>query len=646
MDYKSTLNLPQTDFPIRANLKQVEEECLNKWDKEDTYHEMGKKAESGEQKAEHRYILHDGPPYPNGDIHLGHALNKVLKDIIVKYKSMSGYFAPYVPGWDCHGLPIETQLIKEIGDKRRDMSITEFRHRCRDYALKYVELQKKEFIRLGVFGEWDKPYLTINHEYEDGIIRLFGVLAEKGYIYRGLKPIHWCPHCETALAEAEIEYEDEKSPSIYVKFKVSRDQGSKGSRDWMPRTLDASMPVFFVIWTTTPWTLPANVAIAAHPEYEYVFVNVQCPMSNDKCRNEIYIIAEGLLEDFVKKIGIADYQVVGKTKGKFLEGMVGRHPFIERDSMLVLDEYVTLEQGTGLVHIAPGHGEEDYKVGLKYKLPIVMPVDEKGHFDQTVPEFIRGKYYDASNKIITEKMKEDGSLLKLEFMKHPYPHCWRCKKPVIFRATEQWFVAVDHKNMRQEALKAIGDTKWYPAWGENRIRGMVETRPDWCISRQRSWGVPIPVFYCKKCKKPQMTGEFNQAIRAMVRQEGTNAWFEKSAAEILPKGTKCPDCGYTYGTAKAHCMQCGTRCDWIELPQVARIHTFTVCNYGSEEFLKETPYVLVLVEWDKVDTLFLGRLVGVDPKEMSLDWVGKKIKAQFKRNAKMRPTDVYFVPAE
>src|SRR3989339_664382 len=542
MEYKQTLNLPKTDFPIRAKSAEIEQEMTAFWAENNVYHLMGKIAEERKSgKAESSYILHDGPPYPNGDIHLGHALNKTLKDIIVKYKSMQGFYAPYVPGWDCHGLPIETQLLKEIGDKRKEMGITEFREMCKEYALKYVDLQRTEFKRLGIFGEWEKPYLTINHEYEAKIIELFGVLAEKGYIYRGLKPIHWCPQCETALAEAEIEYEDEKSPSIFVKFPMSNFQCRMKDVIRNPN-LPFDKPWYLVIWTTTPWTLPANVAIAAHPEYEYVFLKSKDQNTKSQ-QGEIFIIAEGLVEDFVKKLGITDYQIVGKTKGKNLEGMVGRHPFLERDSMLVLDEYVTLEQGTGLVHIAPGHGEEDYKVGLNYKLPIVMPVNEQGHFDDTVPEFIRGMFYDASNKIIGEHMQANGSLLKLEFFKHPYPHCWRCKKPVIFRATEQWFVAVDHNNMRQEALKAIGDTKWYPAWGENRIRGMVETRPDWCISRQRSWGVPIPVFYCKKCKKPQMTGEFNQAIRAMVRQEGTNAWFEKSAAEILPKGTKCPDCG-------------------------------------------------------------------------------------------------------
>jgi len=530
VEYKKTLNLPKTDFPIRANLKGVEEEFSAKWESENIYAKIQEKA-----KDKEKYILHDGPPYPNGDIHLGHALNKVLKDIVVKYKSMQGFHAPYVPGWDCHGLPIETQLIKEIGDKRKEMTITEFRQRCKEYALKYVDLQRTEFKLLGVFGQWDRPYLTIDHEYEEKIVELFGVLAEKGYIYRGLKPIHWCPHCETALAEAEIEYGDERSPSIFVKFQTANNKQQTIPNIKNPN-FPKDTPINFVIWTTTPWTLPANVAIAAHPDYEYVFLKVD---------NAIYVVAEGLLESFVNKLGITEHKVLDKTKGKYLEGIKVKHPFIDRESVVVLDKYVTLEQGTGLVHIAPGHGEEDYKVGLNYKLPIVMPVNEKGHFDDTVPDFIKGMYYDKANKVITEHLQNAGALLKLEFMKHPYPHCWRCKKSVIFRATEQWFVSVDHKHMRQEALKAIKHTRWFPAWGENRINGMVETRPDWCISRQRSWGVPIPAFYCDKCGKPQMTGVFNQAIRKLVKEYGTNGWFEKEIKDILPAGTKCPDCGGT-----------------------------------------------------------------------------------------------------
>ncbi|MFA6432125.1 MAG: isoleucine--tRNA ligase [Candidatus Margulisiibacteriota bacterium] len=535
MEYKNTLNLPKTDFPIRANLKTVEEELLAKWENEDIYAKIQAK-----NQGKDKYILHDGPPYPNGDIHLGHALNKILKDIIVKYKAMSGFSSPYIPGWDCHGLPIEIQLLKEIGDKRKEMSITEFRQKCKEYALNFVDLQRKEFKKLGIFAEWENPYLTINHTYEAKTIELFGILAEKDYVYRGLKPIHWCPSCETALAEAELEYQDDRSPSIYVKFEIRNletclpaGRSEINSKIQNPK-LPFELPWFMIIWTTTPWTLPANVAVCANPELEYVFLKVS---------NEIYIVAEGLLDSFIAKLDIKDHTILDKTKGKYLEGILCRHPFIERDVPVVLGDLVTLEQGTGLVHIAPGHGQEDYLVGLKYKLPIVMPVDERGYFDNTVPEFIAGKHYDESNKIITEKLKLDGALLKLEFMKHSYPHCWRCKKPVIFRATEQWFISVDKNDLRREALKAIGDTKWYPAWGENRIRGMVEGRPDWCISRQRSWGIPIPAFYCKSCKEPLVTGVFNKAIRELVQQEGTNGWFTKEAKDILPKGIKCPKCG-------------------------------------------------------------------------------------------------------
>ncbi|MFA4905013.1 MAG: isoleucine--tRNA ligase [Candidatus Margulisiibacteriota bacterium] len=533
MEYKSTLALPRTDFPIRANSAKVEEECLKLWEELDIYHRLLEKVESRKSKIENRYILHDGPPYPNGDIHLGHALNKILKDIVVKYKTQAGFYSPYVPGWDCHGLPIETQLLKEIGDKRKEMSVTEFREKCKEYALKYVDLQRREFKKLGIFGEWDKPYLTIDHSYEEKIVELFGVLAERGYVYRGLKPIHWCPTDQTALAEAELEYEDEKSPSIYVKFQITNPKSQINTNIKNPN-LPTELPWSVVIWTTTPWTLPANVAVAAHPEMEYVFL----------CTGrEVLIVAEGLLEDFKKHVELKEHKILDKTKGKMLEGILLKHPFIEKEVPVILGELVTQEAGTGFVHIAPGHGAEDYQVGLKYKLPIVMPVNERGYFDDTVPDFIKGKHYDESNKLITQRMQENGTLLKLEFFKHSYPHCWRCKKPVIFRATEQWFISVDKNDLREKALKAIARTKWYPGWGENRIRGMVLTRPDWCVSRQRSWGVPVPAFYCIECGKPQTTGIFNKAIRDLIRLEGTNGWFSKEASDILPSGTKCPACG-------------------------------------------------------------------------------------------------------
>ena len=525
MEYKKTLNLPKTDFPIKANPKIFESELLNFWEGQDIYGKMQtKNASCG------KYILHDGPPYANGDIHLGHALNKVLKDIVVKYKSLCGFSSPFVPGWDCHGLPIETQLLKELGSDSR-LDKIEFREKCRDYALKYVDVQRKEFKRLGVFADWEKPYLTLDPHYEEKIVEIFGILAERGYVYRGKKPIHWCPTCRTALAEAEIEYEDDRSPSIYVKFRLKRFT-SKTPQLKMLDDLIQRGNVSVVIWTTTPWTLPSNVAIALHPAFEYVAMKVA---------DDVYIIAEGLVDDFVHRLKIDGHKILTKFKGALLEGSIAAHPFIDREVLIVLDEMVTLEQGTGAVHIAPGHGEEDYKVSKKYDLPMIMPVDEKGYFTAEAGKYA-GLKYDEANKIITEDMKADGSLLLLEFIKHSYPHCWRCKKPVIFRATEQWFISVDHDDLRGKALKAIADTKWYPLWGENRIRGMVQVRPDWCISRQRSWGVPIPVFYCKKCGKPHMTGIFNKAVREIFRKEGSSSWFSRTAEQILPSGTSC-ECG-------------------------------------------------------------------------------------------------------
>jgi len=525
MEYKQTLNLPKTDFPIKVNHVRLEPELLALWEDQNIYNRIKDRNEDKD-----KYVLHDGPPYPNGDIHLGHALNKILKDIVVKYKSMTGYQTPYIPGWDCHGLPIETQMIKELGVSRAKMSVVDFRKKCQEYALKYVDIQRNEFKRLGCLGDWRNPYLTIHGKYESRIVELFGILADKGYVYRGLKPIHWCPNCETALAEAEIEYEDEASHSIYVKFRVKSIESKSPEFKLLSDALSGDS--YFVIWTTTPWTLPANVAIATHPDYEYLAVAVG---------GDIYVVAEGLLENFVRKLRISDYKIVGRFKGSVFEGIICEHPFVEREVIVVLDSYVTLEQGTGLVHIAPGHGEEDYQVGLKYKLPIVMPVDEKGYFTKEAGKYA-GKRYDEANELIIADMKHDGTLLYTESVMHSYPHCWRCKKPVIFRATEQWFISVDHNNLRTEALKAIGDTRWYPAWGENRIRGMVTQRPDWCISRQRSWGVPIPAFYCKKCGKPQFKGEFNKAVVKLFEAKGSDSWFTTDAKDIV-RGLKCKDCG-------------------------------------------------------------------------------------------------------
>jgi len=525
MEYKNTLNLPKTDFPIKANHQKRSPEILAFWSEGDIY-----KRSLAARSKEAKFILHDGPPYPNGDIHLGHALNKILKDIIVKYNAMTGHNTPFKPGWDCHGLPIETQLIKELGIKRKTMSPPEFRAKCREYALKYVNMQKEEFKTLGCLADWDNPYLTINNDYESGIAELFGMLADKDFIFRGLKPIHWCPTDETALAEAELEYEDETSISVYVKFKVNSIETKSPEYKRLQDVLTGNS--YFVIWTTTPWTLPANVAIAAHPENEYAAVVIG---------GDIFVVADALVERFLAKLGIKEHKIAGKFKGKVLEGIICRHPFIERDVPIVLDEYVTLEDGTGLVHIAPGHGEEDYKVGLKYKLPVVMPVDERGYFTKEGGKYAGMKYSEANEQIVSD-MKADGSLMLSEPVRHSYPHCWRCKKPVIFRATEQWFISVDHDDLRANVLAEIGRTKWFPEWGENRIRGMLEQRPDWCISRQRTWGVPIPAFYCKKCGNVEYKGAFNRAVVEVFKKKGSDSWFELDASEYT-RGLKCSKCG-------------------------------------------------------------------------------------------------------
>ncbi len=468
INLKQTLNLPQTDFNIRANLAVKEPEILESW----------KKINFERKDAQKTYVLHDGPPYPNGNIHIGHALNKVLKDIINRFKSMRGFKTKYVPGWDCHGLPIETQVLKELKGEKGE--IAQFRKHCHDFALRFVETQKADFIRLGINAEWDNPYLTLNPEYEAGVISLFGDIAKNGLIYKGSKPIHWCTHCETALAEAEIEFAEHRSPSIYVLFKA------------------ADMNI--LVWTTTPWTLPANVAVAAHPDFTYVKI---------KSAGQVFVVVKELKDSLIEKLGLSDAEVIGEIKGKELAGTVTKHPFLDRESPIVLANYVTKEDGTGFVHIAPGHGQEDHVVGKQYNLPVLMPVDDKGRF--TEGEW-QGQFVFDANKGIGQKMEELGTLKKLEFIKHSYPHCWRCKNPVIFRATEQWFIAMDKpmpdgKTLREHAMQTIKKTAWYPAWGEKRITGMIENRPDWCISRQRLWGIQLPIFTCKSCGKVEMTGK-------------------------------------------------------------------------------------------------------------------------------------------
>ncbi len=516
MKYNETLNLPKTDFPMRAKLPRREPEIMQLWEKEDIYRQVQERTQ-----GRPKFILHDGPPYANGDIHLGHTLNKVLKDMIVKYRSMSGYDAPYVPGWDTHGLPIEQQAIKNLGLDRDRTGIVEFRNQCTAYAFKYVEIQKEQFKRLGVRGDWDNPYVTLAPEFEAVQIGVFGEMAKKGFIYKGLKPVYWCADCQTALAEAEIEYQEKKSPSIFVKFAVKDARG-----------LFQEDNAFVVIWTTTPWTIPANVAIAVHPQFEYLLL--------DTAAGKL-LVAKELSEQVMQQCGIEEYSPLAGFMGTDLERMVCEHPLYDRDSLVILGEHVTLEQGTGCVHTAPGHGLEDYEVGKAYGLPILSPMDDNGRFTDEAGRF-SGLKYDKGNKAVTRALDEAGALLNLSFIKHQYPHCWRCKHPVIFRATEQWFASID--GFREDALREIEKVRWIPAWGKDRIHNMVAERGDWCISRQRTWGVPIPIFYCAKCNKEIITDETISHIQELFRRHGSNIWFAREAGELVPEGLTCPECGH------------------------------------------------------------------------------------------------------
>lgn len=519
-DYGKTLNLPQTEFAMRGNLPKKEPQILKYWEDLDIY-ELVAKANEGKPK----FILHDGPPYANGDIHLGHALNKVLKDIIVKQKSQIGYDAPYVPGWDTHGLPIELKAIKKLGLDHHNVDKVEFRKHCAEYARSFVKIQMEEFKRLGVRADWEHPYLTLMPEFEAEEIGVFGEMAKKGYIYKGVKPVHWCSDCETALAEAEIEYAEKRSPSIYVKFPVTDSKG----------LFDVDDKTFVVIWTTTPWTLPANMAISVHPEFEYQLLQFG---------DEKYVMAKEMVEKVIADADLsADYQVLATFAGKDMEYMVCRHPFMERDSIVILGEHVTLEQGSGCVHTAPGHGNDDFIVGKKYGLEILSPVNDQGVLTEEAGMFA-GMKIDDANKPIVQWLDEHGYLLKLKFIKHQYPHCWRCKQPTMFRATEQWFASID--GFRQEALDAIDKVQFIPSWGHDRIYGMIAERGDWCISRQRTWGVPIPIFYCQECGQEIVNDETIHKIQELVRQYGTDVWFAKDVEELIPEGLTCPKCGGTH----------------------------------------------------------------------------------------------------
>ncbi len=523
MDYKSTLNLPKTAFPMKADLPKKEPLFLKKWQEMDIYRLIAEKSQSRP-----KYILHDGPPYANGDIHIGHALNKTLKDIIIKYKTLRGFSSAYVPGWDCHGLPVEHQLFKELGINKYQITQTEFRKKAHDYALKYVAIQKEQFIRLGVFGDWQKPYLTLTADYEESILVAFNELIKKGYIYRGLKPVNWCFICETALAEAEVEYENHTSPSVYVKFKLE---------DLQPENnifkVNDSRDIYLVVWTTTPWTLIANVAVAVHPDFQYCYI---------KTEKGNLILAKDLLAATLAQTGIEKYELIKEVLGKDLEGLVYTHPFVPRKGCVVLADYVSKEEGTGLVHTAPGHGNEDYLTGLKYKLDMVMPVDTKGNFDATAGEF-QGLNVYAANKPIIEKLEKIGALFFTANIEHAYPHCWRCKSPIIFRATQQWFMRIEHQGLRKKLLDAIDkNIQWIPALGKKRISAMVELRPDWCLSRQRYWGVPIPALICKACKEEFLDSGVIDNFIKFVSKEGTDSWFKREVKDFLPGGLKCPRC--------------------------------------------------------------------------------------------------------
>ncbi len=518
-DYKETLNLPKTQFPMRGNLPKKEPEILKKWQEIDLYGKLLK-----EHQCDEKFILHDGPPYANGHIHIGHALNKILKDIVNKSKSMQGYQIPFVPGWDCHGLPIERAVFKKIKKRKDEVDPLEVRKLCREYAEKWVKVQKEEFIRLGVLGDWKNPYLTMTPSYQADIVRELGKFYEKGLVYRAKKPVYWCPSCITALAEAEIEYSEEKSPSIYVAFEVL-----------FPESKELPNNTYLVIWTTTPWTLPANVAVAVNPELDYVLL---------ASSGKVFIVAKELLSDFKDKTGTSG-EVLKTLKGTELEGLNYKHPFMDRVGKVVLADYVASDTGTGLVHIAPGHGEEDYQVSLKYSLPVLVPVDDYGRFNSEAPSWLEGVKIWEANKIISQKLKETGNLLYEGEIVHSYPHCWRCKGKVIFRATPQWFIALDKGSptLRETALKEIDSVKWIPKWGRTRIRNMVESRPDWCISRQRIWGVPIVAFYCKECGEVVFSREIADKVADIFEKESADAWYKKEAKELLPEGFKCPKCG-------------------------------------------------------------------------------------------------------
>ena len=519
MDYNKTINLPKTDFPMRAGLPKREPEMLKSWYDMDLYEELLKK-----NKDLPPFVLHDGPPFSNGDIHMGHALNKTLKDFIVRSAAMRGHYTPYVPGWDNHGMPIESAIIKKNKLNHKAMPVPEFRTACHEFAQTYIDRQMAGFKRLGVLGDWKHPYKTMDKHFEAEEVKVFGAMYQKGYIYKGLKPVYWCPKDETALAEAEIEYQDDPCTSVYVKFPMKDDLGKLKDYD-LTKT-------FFVIWTTTIWTLPGNMAICLHPREEYVLAKAD--------NGETYIMAEALLDKVMAIGGIKNYEVIGRFPGSFFENMQARHPFLPKDSRLVNAEYVTMDSGTGCVHTAPGFGADDYQTCMRYGMDLIVPVDDQGRHTDYAGKYA-GMKTDESNPVILQDMKDAGVLFASEEIVHSYPHCWRCKHPIIFRATPQWFCSVE--SFKDDAIAACEDVRWVPSWGKDRLRSMVLERTDWCISRQRRWGLPIPVFYCKDCGKPVCTPETIDHISKLFGENGTNVWFEKDAMELIPQGLTCPHCG-------------------------------------------------------------------------------------------------------
>ena len=522
--YDLTLNLPKTDFPMRAGLPKREPDMLKHWEELDIYNEMLKKNE-----GKPLFNLHDGPPFSNGNIHMGHALNKSIKDFITRSYAMRGYYTPYIPGWDNHGMPIESAIIKEQKLNHKAMSVADFRSACEAYAEKYIGIQMEGFKRLGVIGDWEHPYKTMNKGFEADEVRVFGKMYKNGHIYKGLKPVYWCAHDETALAEAEIEYQDDPCTTVYVKFAMNDDLGKLSHLD--------KSKLYFIIWTTTIWTLPGNLAIALHPDESYAIVKA--------ANGEMYIVAEALVEKVMKVGGIDEYEIVETHSGSFFENMLASHPFLPKTSRLVLADYVTMDSGTGCVHTAPGFGADDYLTCKRYGMEMVVPVDDQGRHTDYAGKYA-GLKTDESNPIILNDMRDSGVLFASEDIVHSYPHCWRCKHPIIFRATPQWFCSVD--SFKEEAVKACENVRWLPAWGQERMASMIRERADWCISRQRRWGLPIPVFYCSDCGKPVCTDESIESVAAIFEEHGSNAWFEREAEELLPQGFKCPHCGGTHFT--------------------------------------------------------------------------------------------------